>query len=190
MFEDIYGMLLLIAATITQSMADLGTWLAGLVKVHPVISEVLVFVVIIVLLGWGFKADQHRRRKNFWNRHRCMMTKEEHAVLTAIKVASKVSEALDQLLYDGEITLADHVKYYKRLGDPKGLDLPELRRSKIKLTEAQREGLKEMAKIRGFLGSEKPTIPGPKPGEDVVVTQPKKAGGWAERFLNRTAKSA
>ncbi len=192
MFEDVYGMLLLLAATLTQNMADLGTWLSGLVKVHPVIAEVLVFVTIMTLIAWGFTAFQRRRRRNFNVYRGRYMTKEEREHAVARLMSDSVSEVIDRLQYEGKINALEAHRYYNRLGHVSGLDLPDLLKVRVPLSDEEMAQLKkrQAKNLNRTMSEPVVNIPGPKPGEQEVVIQPKKAGGWAERFLSRKAKTA
>lgn len=164
--------------------------LSGLVQAHPVLTEVLVVIAIIVLVTLGYISINKRRLRNFnifRGRH---MTKEERELVVAVMVADKVSEAIDDLVLAGRMTTWEATKYFNRLGHVYGLALCDLRRPKLRLSPEQREHLRNSMKTKFKTEkiSTKPNIPGPKPGEGVPTvrkTSISKAGGWAERFRGR-----
>ena len=163
--------------------------LSGLVQAHPVVTEVLVVVVIVGLIAMGYISLTKRRLRNFnifRGRH---MTKEERERAVGAIIADHVSEVLDRLLYEGKINALEAHRYYNRLGHTSGLSLLDLRKSKLRLTDEERQQLRirQATAASRVVAEEKPNIPGPKPGEEVPVkeTSIKKAGGWADRFRGR-----
>lgn len=163
------------------AIALLAYGLVEYLKAYEGLFELLgvcIVVVTTLLLAQKFKARLHRSRIT---RRGNRMRKGDRKVFVKTFVADKITDILEDAAVRGILRDNEVSRLYRQLSF--FFDNDQLRPRKLSREELVRR-LHKMVKT-----SKKPSIPGPKPGEGLVVakTEPKPTNVVRFKYLNRKA---